>query len=178
MKLSQLFREQGKSSPTNISRGIFSLKNSQGNIFPQKFSGEYFPKIPRRILSGNLTSRYLCLQIQEASQIIISKKRRVRGNRGKIFSVVIPKGKIFPAFSPKGEIFPSFSQKRKIFPLGRIFPIEGKIPSLGNIFSFGNIFLFYELFLFRENIHPVGKYSYMGTFLTFTGKFPPGDTLE
>ena len=89
-----------------------------------------------------------------------------------------PKGKIFPSFSPKRKIFPSLSPKRKIFPLGRKFPHSGKISQLGNIFAFGNIFPFCALFLFGENIHPVGKYSHMGTFLTFTGNFPNGDKLE
>ena len=81
--------------------------NYRGNTFPQKFSGEYFSQIPRWVFWGNLTSGYLCLQIQEASQMVFPKKRRVRGKRR--------------------ENIPSFSPKTKIFPLGESFPCWGNI---------------------------------------------------
>ena len=158
MKLSQLFREQGKSSPTNISRGIFSLKTLQENIFPQKFRGEYFPQIPRWILWGNLINGYFCLQTQGASQIVFPKKRRVRGKRRENILRCYPKGENIPFLLPKGENIPLILPREENIPFReKIFPIEGKSLSLGNISSFGNIFLLCELFLFGENIHPVGN---------------------
>ena len=97
---------------------------------------------------------------------------------GKYSPLLSQREKYSPPSPQRGKYSPHSLQRGKYSSREEIFPIEGKFPSLGNRSSFGNIFLFCELFIFRENIHPVGKYSHMGTFLTFTRKFPNGDKLD